>query len=174
MQILMFRALVAALLWLPIACTATSREGPAIVTERDGQPCFALNEQPMSSLNAVMVYDQSTRPPTYVWVADIDPDQARKLLAGCVVYGQIFPNQKAGHLPPRALRIGQVYKVYLMAEPSDPTDPTHSYSAQFCLVAQQGGAKPGVHQIVRNKRAAASWGGGWGDEICGLQQPEKP
>lgn len=165
----MFRALAAALLWLPIAYTATYRVGAAIVTEHDGQPCFALSEQPMSSLNAVMVYDVSTTPPTRVWVTDIDPDQARKLLTGCLVYGQTFPNQKAYHVPPTALNIGQVYAVTLMAEPSDPTDPTHGYRARFCLVAQPDNTKPSVRQIVWNKRA-----GRWDDEVCRLHQPKKP
>ncbi len=165
----MFRILAATLLLLPIACTATSRMGAAIVTERDGQPCFALSDQPINRLNAALVYDQSTRPPTSIWVVDIDPDREGKALVGCVVYGQVFPNQKAGHVPATALRIGQVYVVHLMAERIDPADPTQGYVARFCLAPQPGNAKPRVRQIVWNKQA-----GRWGDEICGLQRLEKP
>ncbi len=164
----MFRALAATFLLLPIACTASSRMADAVVTERDGQPCFALSDQPINRVNAAIVDDLSTVPPTSIWVVDIDHESG-KLLAGCVVYGQVFPNQKAGHVPATTLRIGHIYEVGLMAERIDPTDPTQGYVARFCLAPQPGNAKPRVRQIVWNKQA-----GRWGDEVCGLQQREKP
>ena len=168
-QALIYRTLVTALLWLPVACTATYRVGSAVVTECDGQPCFAIINTPvMRNLNAVVVYDESTAPPSPTWVVGIDPTRERKALTNCVSYGQTFSSQEVDQ-PAMALRIGQIYKVDLNAEPPDPTDPTHGYTARFCLVAQSGSTNPSVRQIIWNKRT-----GRWDDEVCGLHRHEKP
>ena len=163
------RALAAALLWLPLACTATYRVADAVVTERNGQPCFAPSDDPpVGSLNAVIVYDQSTTPPVSVWIAEIHPDGESKAPDGCIVYGQTFPNAKAAHLPAKALQTGRVYEVDLSVQPFDSTDPTHGYSARFCLVEQSSSAKLRVRQITWDKQA-----GRWHSEVCGAAQPKE-
>lgn len=163
------RVLAAALLCLPLACTATYRVADAVVTERNGQPCFAPSDHPsVGSLNAVIVYDQSTTPPARVWIAEVPPGGETNAPDYCIVYGQAFPNAKAVHLPAKALQTGRLYQVDLAVQPFDSTNATHRYSAQFCLVAQARTAKPTVRQITWDKRA-----GHWNYEVCGVPRPAK-
>jgi hypothetical protein len=52
------RVLLAIFVMTPIACAALSRVADAVVTERDGLPCFATSDpSAMRGLHAVIVSD---------------------------------------------------------------------------------------------------------------------
>jgi hypothetical protein len=165
----MWRTLVAAFLVLPAACAGTSRFADAVVTERDTKPCFAPSDvAAMRTLQAVVVYDQSTAPPTAIWTVLIDPKREADALTGCVAYGQAFASQP-GAQPPSALVTGRIYEVVLNAPPANAADPTRGYRAQFCLVREPGGSTLRIRQVRWDKRLSK-----WQHEICEVPAPQKP
>jgi hypothetical protein len=151
----------------PISCAARTITKDAVVTERDGQPCFAPSESAgMRTLNAVSVWDNSSTPSLSIWGVDIDSTRKNELVNGCVTYGQQFATGKSTDEPAIPLRTGRVYSVFLSAPGEDPRDPTRGYRAEFCLVAQPGNVKPAVRQVIWDSRHQK-----WPyEEVCGIRK----
>jgi hypothetical protein len=158
------RLVLAVLSAMPLGCGATSRIADAVVTERDGKPCF-LSSDPlaMRNLQAVLVSDMSSIPPTVVWGVLVEPDQESSRSEGCVGYGQTFASQKTT-APASVLRTGRVYHVFLNAPSANSGDPTRGYEMEFCLVAQSDTAKPAIRQVIWDKKLRRR-----PYEICGIQ-----
>lgn len=160
------RFLLAAFVLSPIGCAARSRIASAVVSERNGQPCFAPSEPAaLRTLQAVMVSDMSTVPAATIWEVTIDAARKAELAAGCVTYGQQFMTPLKTDESALPLRPGRVYKVFLNAPGADSRDPTYGYAAEFCLIEQPGTAKAGIHQIAWDKKL-----GRWAYEVCGIQK----
>jgi hypothetical protein len=168
------RKLICRFFWItialtPIACAGTSQFKDAVVSEVDDQPCFATSDvTAMRNLQAVVVYDQSTAPPTSTWTVLMDPKREPPSATGCVRYGQKFESQNPAQSAAK-LRIGQAYEVYLNAPPTDPSDPTRGYRAQFCLALEAGSTKTKVRQISWDKQLNK-----WSYEVCGRPEKVKP
>jgi hypothetical protein len=166
MRTLVNRFLLAVLTATPVGCAATSDVGRAIVTERNGLPCFATSDSSgLMRLQAVAVYDESTVPPTTVWGVGMDPSQHVESSAGCVSYGQEFRGQKI-YDPAAALQVGRAYGVFLNVRRANPRDPRSGDVAQFCLVAQPGNAKPVIRQVYWDN-AQGKWPY---EEVCGIRK----
>jgi hypothetical protein len=160
-QVLMFVFVIS-----PFGCAATSDIGRAIITERDGQPCFESSDpSAMRRLQAIVVYDISAPPSPSVWRVQIEPEQEFNRPGICVTYGQTFTSQKLNQ-PAMSLSVGRVYAVFLNAPSANPRDPLRGYEAEFCLVAQPGNAKPVVRQVFwDSKQGKRPY-----EEICGIRK----
>lgn len=131
---------------LPAAgCVAASRMGQALVTEEQGQPCFATDAPgAMARLQAIVVSDVSVPPAATLWASPVEVSAAASGLDGaCIPYGPDAAARFQTDAPVHALRPGRIYHVFLNVWRADAGDATHGYQAEFCLTGRSGG----VHQI---------------------------
>lgn len=152
-------------------CGATSRVATALVTQQDGQPCFALPMDSETRRAPVRLFSLSVTPdvertdwrslPQEAWGfelaapgATIDP--ARD---GCIRYGRLPPaaSPRAG---PAELKPGQRYRVEINARPADGDSSTLGYQAEFCLKAARDGSIT-VQPVLWDEAARR-----WRREVC--------
>ena len=152
-------------------CGAMSRMGTALVTQQDGQPCFALPVDSETRRAPVRLFSLSVTPdvertdwrilPQQLWRfefaapgATIDP--ARD---ACIRYGRLPPaaSLRAG---PAELKPGQRYRVDITARPAHGNLSTLGYKAEFCLTAARDGSIT-VQPVLWDKAARR-----WRREVC--------
>ena len=144
-------------------CAAMSRMYDAQVLDKDGIPCFTVQEDHQKDapkLSSIDVLDISQRASRMMWDQfSIQQDRVPFLFSAavCLLYGTPFENTGESSNP-KKLEVGKSYRVDISAfVPKGEGSENRNYRARFCLSrTESGGVK--VHQVIYNK--------GWRYEVC--------
>jgi hypothetical protein len=136
----------AGILLLASAGCFGSRMGQADARLDQGRPCFGVSPSesrgPDLQLQAIILYDTSTTPPTEVWsvgseanapLLPIPPPRCVRIderPAGYRVESSSVPLER-----------GRVYEVYVNAKPPTNRGNTMAYTQRFCLDGAEGAAR---------------------------------
>lgn len=145
--------------------TACSRMGRVVVEERDGLPCFGIENTVATrmsdpELSWLHIETQGEGSRETVWSFSV-PKPIAFPPGQCLRYGEV-PAEGVTHTVAQPLHVGRRYLVTLRARGNDPTDPTFAYTAELCLVRDSTG-QLGVHEIQWDEKA-----GIWDRAVCAM------
>lgn len=148
-----------AIVFVALVFTSCSSIGRAVVTEVDGQPCFAVektwssrNGLPMHGLTVVQRDYPGTRPYShYVWTFRVDPPGSSIVTRPetCMRYGVTPKGATQETLLP--LEPYQVYSVGIDAAPENSGMIAHT--AEFCVRPASAGP-PRVITVIFDKKTS--------------------
>lgn len=134
-----------AIMLIATTFTGCSSMGEVVITEVDGQPCFAIpkgwstrNGLPMRGLTVVQRNAPGARPYShYVWTFSVEPPGASVITRPqhCMRYGAT--PKLATQRDSLPLEPYQVYSVFIDAAPEDSS--MLGYKAEFCIKPPEAG-----------------------------------
>lgn len=144
-------------------CVAMSSMYDAQVLDKDGIPCFSVNEGHLKDapkLASINVLDVSQRWSRLMWEQfSIELDRIPIVFSPsfCLLYGA--PLENTGEFSkPKKLEIGIPYEAYISADVKQGKDlESRRYVVHFCLARTKDDIIK-VHQVIYNK--------GWRYEVC--------
>ena len=137
---------------VPAACAGNYQIGEVVISEKNGAPCFALNDSRSNSdIESITVYDSKKSPPRSVWkVLSSNGKKLSPTPNQCLEYGQVLNSWLINSdfsSNPEKLKTKTVYEAVIVTSSDGKGDSVQHYRGKFCL--SSNASNTGSDQVLR-------------------------